>query len=100
MSDMNKGFRLSLTQKDVLNCLALFEFSDKRGPIPQAVLMDMVNCIRPEGKQVHRQNFRVSCKTLVERGWLDQYRSKQFRLAFTLTDLSRSKAIEIMNQRA
>ena len=91
MRDMNKNpkarkHRLSETQRDVVYVLRWFELQGKPHPVASTALFSMVNGLRPVHKKLHASNFRASCNTLVDHGYLEKFRGKgNFRMAFKIS---------------
>ncbi|MEZ8087924.1 hypothetical protein [Vibrio sp. 10N.261.52.A1] len=89
-----KNSRLSLIQKEILNCLAkAFVKGVKEGKatvINRAVTQTL-------NREVHPNNFRVSCKTLEERG-LIMRRKVGFDWYINITPEGFDEALERLNE--
>ncbi|WP_017891087.1 hypothetical protein [Serratia sp. S4] len=84
--------RLSAVQKDVI--FVLFDLVERKG-ITGAVsamrLLSMINYGRCQ--LVADTNFRRSCHTLVQHGFLEKYRDRQsLKLAFRLSPMGKENA--------
>lgn len=82
--------RISAIQKDVLYVLAVLEGKKILEPVPLVKILTIVNAGR--SRDIHTNNFRVSCHTLVDNGLLQKYRSRSLHLAFTLSESGRQLA--------
>lgn len=89
--------RLSAVQKDTLFILHAIEVRGRSNPVPGVKILQMINSARSDA--VHGNNFRKSCSTLVEHGFLSKFRSASLQLAFKLTDVGRAKASDIYLER-
>jgi hypothetical protein len=97
MTVMNKGFRLSLVQKDTLFILYALQLRGKADPIPLVDILKIVN--KGKEKPVFRQNFSVSCNTLIKNKLIKKFRSASLELAFTLDSEGLRIGKEIYNER-
>lgn len=97
MSDMNKGFRLSAVQKDLLFVLYALWARGKTSATPAVALLNMVN--RGRVTPVFPTNFRTSCHTLADNKLIKKYRNESLRLAFELSESGIATAKEIYNER-
>lgn len=91
--------RLSGVQKDILYVLySMAERKNMIAPIPAMSLLNILN--QGRFNIIADTNFRRSCHTLVQHGYLSKYRDRQsLKLAFGLTEKGNDSAAEIYQKR-
>lgn len=91
--------RLSGVQKDILYVLySLAERTHMVAPIPAMLLLNILN--KGRLNIIADTNFRRSCHTLVQHGYLYKYRDRQsLKLAFRLTEKGNISAAGIYQKR-
>ncbi|MGL4448065.1 MAG: hypothetical protein ACRDCT_08170 [Shewanella sp.] len=93
--------RLSQTQKAALTVLLLLQRAqeqrgDTQRPIMATDLLKIINDTRDT--PVFGSNFRAGMHTLHQHGLVRQWRTRSLALAYRLSDIGYTKAIEITNK--
>lgn len=88
--------RISSIQKDVLFMLYTIKQKGSDAPVPSMTLLNMITSSR--GIDIDDRNFRTSCHKLKGHGFIELYRSKHLKLAWSLTPEGEAKAKPIYEE--